>query len=104
MPSAATGRRTLVLAHAPASLIPAEAEAETLPAGLVPVVLLTFREQIRPDAAQTLEYFRQQGVSIRIISGDNPRTVAAIAPVTARAGAATRAASRPGPRAPRAAS
>lgn len=56
---AATGRRTLVLAHAPASLIPAEAEAETLPAGLVPVVLLTFREQIRPDAAQTLEYFRQ---------------------------------------------
>ncbi|WP_424446067.1 HAD-IC family P-type ATPase [Microbacterium sp. CH-015] len=76
---AATGRRTLVLAHAPASLIPAEAEAETLPAGLVPVVLLTFREQIRPDAAQTLEYFRQQGVSIRIISGDNPRTVAAIA-------------------------
>lgn len=76
---AATGRRTLVLAHAPASLIPAEAEAETLPAGIVPVVLLTFREQIRPDAAQTLEYFRQQGVSIRIISGDNPRTVAAIA-------------------------
>lgn len=76
---AATGRRTLVLAHAPASLTPAEAEAETLPAGLVPVVLLTFREQIRPDAAQTLEYFREQGVSIRIISGDNPRTVAAIA-------------------------
>ncbi len=76
---ASTGRRTLVLAHAAASLTPAEAEAETLPVGLVPVVLLTFREQIRPDAAQTLEYFHQQGVSIRIISGDNPRTVAAIA-------------------------
>ena len=41
--------------------------------------MLTFREQVRPDAAQTLAYFREQGVGIRIISGDNPRTVAAIA-------------------------
>ncbi len=40
---------------------------------------MTFRERVRPDAAHTLAYFTAQGVGIRIISGDNPRTVAAIA-------------------------
>ena len=44
-----------------------------------PVVVLTFREQIRPDARQTLDYFRDEGVELKIISGDDPRTVAAIA-------------------------
>lgn len=59
---AASGRRTLVLKH----------END-------PVALVTFRERIRSDAAQTVAYFREQGVSIRIISGDNPQTVAAVA-------------------------
>ena len=59
---AATGRRTLVLTN-----------------GDSPIALVTFRERIRPDAAQTVAYFREQGVSIRIISGDNPQTVAAVA-------------------------
>ncbi|HET8928809.1 MAG TPA: HAD-IC family P-type ATPase [Microbacterium sp.] len=76
---AATGRRTLVLAHSDAPLNDADVEAERLPDGVRPAMVLTFREQVRPDAAQTLEYFRQQDVGIRIISGDNPRTVAAIA-------------------------
>jgi len=76
---AASGKRTLVLGFAPASLTPGGAEAEHLPEGVRPVVVLTFREQVRPDAAQTLAYFREQGVGIRVISGDNPQTVAAIA-------------------------
>jgi cation-transporting ATPase E len=59
---AATGRRTLVLTN-----------------NDQPIALITFRERIRSDAAQTVEYFREQGVSIRIISGDNPQTVAAVA-------------------------
>ncbi|QJU53375.1 HAD-IC family P-type ATPase [Herbiconiux sp. KACC 21604] len=70
---AATGRRTLVLAHGTPT------DDETVPADAVPVVLLTFKENIRPDAASTLEYFAAQGVGVRIISGDNPQTVAAIA-------------------------
>jgi len=74
-----TGRRTLVLAQSTDSLTSENADAEQLPNRLVPLVVLTFREQVRGDAAQTLAYFRQQGVGIRIISGDNPRTVAAIA-------------------------
>ncbi|GAA3033947.1 HAD-IC family P-type ATPase [Microbacterium dextranolyticum] len=76
---AASGRRTLVLGLAPASLTAAQADAEELPAHVRPVAVLTFREKVRSDAAQTLEYFREQGVGIRVISGDNPRTVAAIA-------------------------
>lgn len=70
---ATTGRRTLVLAHGTPTA------DETVPADAVPVVLLTFKENIRPDAAETLSYFAAQDVDVRIISGDNPQTVAAIA-------------------------
>lgn len=70
---AATGRRTLVLAHG------SPTDDETVPVDAVPVVLLTFKENIRPDAAETLSFFAAQGVGVRIISGDNPQTVAAIA-------------------------
>lgn len=76
---AETGRRTLVLGHADSSLTDAEVESETLPAAVGAIMVLTFREQVRADAAQTLAYFGRQQVGIRIISGDNPRTVAAIA-------------------------
>ena len=41
--------------------------------------LVVLSEQVRPDAAQTLDYFRTQGVDVKIISGDNPTTVAAVA-------------------------
>lgn len=70
---AATGRRTLLLAHGTPTA------DETVPQDAVPVALLTFREDIRPDAAETLAYFASQDVAVRIVSGDNPRTVAAIA-------------------------
>ncbi|MBN9224021.1 MAG: ATPase [Microbacterium sp. SCN 70-27] len=76
---ASSGRRTLVLAHTAASLTSDDVDAERLPDGLVAVAVLTFREKVRDDAAQTLAYFDEQGVGIRVISGDNPRTVAAIA-------------------------
>ena len=44
-----------------------------------PVALVRCSEKIRSDARQTLEWFRQQGVRCRVISGDNPTTVAAVA-------------------------
>ncbi len=77
--NAAAGLRTLVLGHSPAELSDDDVEAERLPAGTAPAVVVTFREQVRDDAARTLAYFAEQGVGIRVISGDNPRTVAAIA-------------------------
>lgn len=50
-----------------------------LPDSLVPVALVLCSESVRPDAKETLAYFRDQGVRCRVISGDNPQTVAAIA-------------------------
>ena len=74
---AGTGLRTLLLAGA--DVPPGAGKEPTLPHGLRPVALLTFREQTRPDARDTLEFFRAEGVELKIISGDDPRTVAAIA-------------------------
>ena len=44
-----------------------------------PVALVLCAERIRSDAEQTLAWFREQGVRCRVISGDNPVTVGAIA-------------------------
>ncbi|GAB3848334.1 HAD-IC family P-type ATPase [Nesterenkonia populi] len=81
----AQGLRTVVLTHAPVTA-PLDSEdtlplrrGEQLPGPLRPVALLTFRESVRRDAATTLDYFREQEVGLRIISGDNPHTVAAVA-------------------------
>ncbi len=71
---AATGNRTLLLAHTAGAL-----NGEELPPDLDPVALVLFEERVRPDAAETLEYFREQGVTLKVISGDNPRTVGAVA-------------------------
>ena len=71
---ASGGRRTLVLARSDIGL-----DGEALPANLAPVALVMFAEKVRPDAAETLAYFHEQGVQLRVISGDNPRTVAAVA-------------------------
>lgn len=76
---AGSGMRTLVLAQAPGEISAQDAADEKRPDGLVPIALLTFREHIRPDAKETLDYFAAQGVDVRIISGDSPRTVSAIA-------------------------
>ncbi|MCR8670938.1 HAD-IC family P-type ATPase [Agrococcus sp. HG114] len=75
---AALGRRALVLGRAPHPMTPDEAERHDLPQ-LEPVALLAFGERVRDDAHATLEYFREQGVEVRILSGDHPRTVGAVA-------------------------
>lgn len=68
------GLRTILLCRTDRPL-----QGDRLPGGRRPVAVLTFTEDVRPDAAQTLEYFREQGVRIAVISGDSPRTVAAVA-------------------------
>lgn len=74
---AGTGKRVLVLAHSNQALD--QSENPTLPKDLIAALLVVLAEQVRPDAAQTLDYFNRQGVAVRVISGDNPVTVAAIA-------------------------
>ncbi|HTL40984.1 MAG TPA: HAD-IC family P-type ATPase [Pseudolysinimonas sp.] len=77
---ATAGLRVLLLARAHDEIAEPAAGAEPLlPAGLRPQVIVTLRERIRPDAAETVAYFRAEGVGLLIISGDDPRTAAAVA-------------------------
>src|SRR5260370_28099687 len=70
----ATGQRVLLLTRSDARL-----DGDSLPAGMRAAALVLFEEQVRPDAAETLAYFTQQGVALNVISGDSPRTVGAVA-------------------------
>ena len=73
-PYAQQGFRALLVARYSGQL------QDALDARLVtPMALVLLRSRIRPDARSTFAYFRQQGVAIKVISGDDPRTVSAIA-------------------------
>lgn len=71
---ASRGRRVVLLCRSSERL-----DSPALPSDLAPAAIVTLSEQVRPDARQTLDYFAEQGVAIKIISGDNPQTVAAVA-------------------------
>lgn len=68
------GKRVLLLAHS--MEIPQEKE---LPGSLQPMAFILIRDKIRKDAKKTLQYFKNQGIELKIISGDNPTTVLNIA-------------------------
>lgn len=76
---AAEGLRIILFSAAPpgAPLAGGEGLGE-LPDGLAPLALFALREQLRPDARATLARFEQAGVRLKLISGDNPQTVAAL--------------------------
>ncbi|TYB47469.1 HAD-IC family P-type ATPase [Nonomuraea sp. PA05] len=71
---AATGTRVLALCRT-SSLDGTERGEATVE----PVALVTLKQRVRPDARETLGYFAKQGVTVKIISGDNPLAVSAIA-------------------------
>jgi cation-transporting ATPase E len=75
---AATGARVLLLARS-ADAFGGDGGDAVLPAGLVPVALVVLTERIRVDATEVLAYFTAQGVALKVISGDNPRTVGVVA-------------------------
>jgi cation-transporting ATPase E len=75
---AASGRRVLVLARGPGPL-----DGQALPRGLRAVAFIVLTEQLRSDAPEAIAYFAAQGVALKVISGDSPQTVGAVA---ARAG------------------
>lgn len=68
------GQRVLVFAQADEDFNDRE-----LPTGVFAVALIFITDKIRDEAPQTLRFFKEQGVGIKIISGDNPVTVSAIA-------------------------
>jgi len=71
---AATGRRVVLLARSQAKL-----DGEALPASLEPMALVLLQDRVRADAPATLAYFGRQEVAVKVISGDDPQTVAAVA-------------------------
>jgi magnesium-transporting ATPase (P-type)/membrane-associated phospholipid phosphatase len=82
------GERVLVLAHTTTPL-KQTARTKKLPTNLEPVVLVVLSDQLRKGLSKTLHYFKQQGVALKIISGDNPQTVSSIAEAVGLAGASS---------------
>ncbi len=70
----AAGRRVLLLARTAEPL-----DGDRIPAGAEPAALVVLAEELRQDAAATVRYLLGQGVAIKVLSGDAPRAVAAIA-------------------------
>lgn len=70
----AQGLRVLLLGSSDRSVDAPDAPGEVTPAALV-----TLEQRVRPDAGETLEYFAQQHVSVKVISGDNAVSVGAVA-------------------------
>ncbi len=68
------GMRVLVLAHSESQ--PAEND---LPADISAKAVVVLSDKIRATAPATLEYFRKQGVTLKVISGDDPVTVSNVA-------------------------
>ena len=73
------GNRVLLIVHRAGQPAGDFVENPRLDSTAGPVALVLCSERIRPDAESTLRWFREQGVRCRIISGDNPVTVGAIA-------------------------
>ena len=73
------GLRVLLFAHAPAvTTLHNEAGEVTLPA-LTPLALVSLSDELRPLVKETLADFMQMGIALKVISGDSPHTVAALA-------------------------
>ncbi|MCI8413385.1 MAG: HAD-IC family P-type ATPase [Clostridia bacterium] len=72
--NAANGYRVMVLAHSPAEIV-----GDKLPAVRRPVCLIVIEDHIRDDAVQTIKWFKENNVAVKVISGDNPVTVSEVA-------------------------
>ena len=73
--ASAAGARVLVMTRSGVSY-PSERE---LPSDRVPVCLVHLGDTVRSDAREIFDFFRDQGVDLKVISGDHPATVAAVA-------------------------
>ncbi len=77
---AARGMRVLLFACSPEPLQLQSPGGEAhLPYGLVPLGAVSLRDTLRPEARETLVRLSEVGVQIKVISGDHPQAVAAIA-------------------------
>ncbi len=79
---AGAGHRVLMFAESPDPL------DRSLPTRLDPRALIVIGDAVRPDARDTVDFFTRQGVTLKVISGDHPSTVGAIAAQAGIEGAA----------------
>ncbi len=71
---AAEGYRVLIIAHTSAQIVDNELDQSNLNA----VALILIEDNVRPDAIDTINYFKRSGVEVKVISGDNPLTVSKV--------------------------
>ncbi len=69
-----TGLRVLLVASAPVAV-----DAPGVQEQMTPAALVVLEQRVRPDAKETLDYFERQHVEVKVISGDNARSVGAVA-------------------------
>jgi cation-transporting ATPase E len=69
----AEGRRVLLLGQTAAQV-----DAVDAPGAVTPVALVILDQRVRPEARDTLAYFEDQGVQVKVISGDNAKSVGAV--------------------------
>lgn len=74
------GLRVLLVASSPSVAPIHDGQGEPkMPADLAPLTWIAIRDELRPHSKETLEGFQAAGIQLKIISGDNPDTVAALA-------------------------
>jgi len=69
-----SGKRVLMLAYSPEMITKDE-----IPYYMEPYAIISLEDHIREDAIETIKWFKENDVKIKIISGDNPYTVSNIA-------------------------
>lgn len=72
---ASQGLRVLLLAHSTTTIY----DSSNLPSVRRPVAVIVIEDHIRPDAYDTIDWFMQNDVAVKVISGDNPVAVSNIA-------------------------
>ena len=68
------GLRVLMVAHTTSQI-----QGDKVPSGVKAIAIITLSDNIRPDAIDTIKWFRENEVDVKVISGDNPVTVAEVA-------------------------
>jgi cation-transporting P-type ATPase E len=72
---AVAGRRVVILSRTSERL----RDDNELPDGLEVAGLVILEDEVRPEAPETVAYFERENVELKVISGDHPRTVSAVA-------------------------
>ena len=68
------GLRVLVVAHSNGQI-----QGDKPPMGLKAIAIITLSDNIRPEAIDTIKWFKENDVAVKVISGDNPVTVSEVA-------------------------